>query len=59
MTNCNGDEIDYEKQISEKDINRPERKERHSYTKYKKKCLDKIMLKCIKQALTKFLDWVY
>ena len=56
MTNCNGDEIDYEKQISEKDINRPERKERHSYTKYKKKCLDKIMLKCIKQALIKFLD---
>ena len=58
MTNYNEDEIDYEKQISEKDINRHERKERHSYTKYKK-CLDKIMLECIKQALSKFLDSVH
>ena len=35
MTNHNEDEIDYEKQITYKDINRPERRQRHKYTKYK------------------------
>ena len=48
MTNHNEDEIDYEKQITYKDINRPERRQRHRYTRYKK-CLDKVMLICIEQ----------
>ena len=53
MANYNEDELDHEMQITQRDMNRPKHRQRHKYTKYKK-CLDKIVLICIKQPLKPF-----
>ena len=50
MTNYDEDGIDYEKQITEKDINIPGHRQRCKYAKYKR-CLHKTMFICIKQHL--------
>ena len=34
MTNYNEDKTDYEKQVVQRDTNRPERRRRHKYTKF-------------------------